>query len=143
MAIVGWVVAAVVAAVAAWGWVVAARRRREISERDEPLRELAQAREQVAALTASDDRTRRVLEAIPQGVVIAEADGEVVYRNAAATDFLTARHGDALVEAAIRELLDDALAGRSSDRVVELYGPPRRVLDVTAVPLSGMKQITA
>ena len=61
----------------------------------------------VARRQAVDGRTRleRALDAIPQAVLIADADGQVVMRNRVAAAFTDARHSDALVEAAIDELL--------------------------------------
>src|SRR4029079_7070783 len=62
--------------------------------------------------------------------------GQVLYRNLLAESFAGARHAEALAEQAINEALDGALAGREQVRTVELYGPPRRTLQITAVPLS-------
>src|SRR3954470_16212584 len=45
------------------------------------------------------------LDVIPQGIVLADGDGQVVFRNRVAGQFLTARHGEALVESAIREMV--------------------------------------
>jgi two-component system sensor histidine kinase SenX3 len=78
---------------------------------------------------------RGALDAIPLGVIIADRAGAVVHRNSAADRFLDARYGEALVEVAIRELIGDAVAGVRSTRSLELFGPPRRVLEVQAVPL--------
>jgi len=80
-------------------------------------------------------RLERALDAIPQGVVIVDRDGAVIVRNRIAEAFADARHGDALVGAAIDALLGEALAGDASDRTVELFGPPRRILELTATPL--------
>ena len=70
-----------------------------------------------------------------QGAVVADRDGNVVLRNAFAKSFVDARHGDALVEAAIRELIAHALRGGVTDREVELFGPPKRTILVHASPL--------
>ena len=52
------------------------------------------------------------LDAIPQGVLIADdARRRSSFRNRVAESFADARHGDALVEAAVDELLAEALAG--------------------------------
>ena len=79
----------------------------------------------------------RGLDAVPQGIVLCDADGGEIVRNAAAATFTAARHGDALVERAIEEELRAALAGSSSQRQLELFGPPARVLVITAEPLDG------
>lgn len=83
----------------------------------------------------SEARLRLSLDAITQGVVMADADGNVLYRNSYARQFTDARHGEALVEAAVAELLAEAAQGRAVEREVELFGPPRRCLFVSAMPL--------
>jgi two-component system sensor histidine kinase SenX3 len=85
--------------------------------------------------TVSVGRMAQALETIPQGVVICDENGEVTFRNQAATTFSSARHGDALVGAAIEEMLRKALDGDSDTRTLDLFGPPRRTLVVTATPL--------
>ena len=68
--------------------------------------------EEERAVRVTEDRLIRALDVIPQGVVLADRDGNVVFRNEPASDFFAARHCEALVEAAITELLADAVAGR-------------------------------
>ena len=75
------------------------------------------------------------LEALEVGVIIAEVDGEVVFRNRSATRPTGAIHADVLVEEAVQNLIADALAGRESRRVVDLVGPPRTVVVVDCDPL--------
>ena len=91
--------------------------------------------EQERAVRATEDRLIRALDVIPQGVVLADRDGKVVFHNEPASDFFAARHAEALVEAAISELIADAVDGASATRTLDLYGPPRRVLFLRAVPL--------
>jgi two-component system sensor histidine kinase SenX3 len=97
-----------------------------------------------AVAAASDRRSRAsraenrlswALGAIANGVVIFDERGEIVYRNDPAASFLAARHSDALVEEAITTMASDALRGRGGERELELFGPPRRILSVRAVPL--------
>ena len=85
--------------------------------------------------TVAAGRMAQALETIPQGVVICDDNGEVTFRNQAATMFSSARHGDALVGAAIEEMLHRALDGSGDTRTLDLFGPPRRTLVVTATPL--------
>src|SRR5690606_24484391 len=92
-------------------------------------------REQLEEARRDRLRLSRSLDAIPQGVVICDGEGQVVFHNAHGAQFSAARHGEALVEAAIRELLLDAAAGRPRVDTVELFGPPRRTMVITAVPL--------
>ncbi|MCY3634819.1 MAG: ATP-binding protein [bacterium] len=83
----------------------------------------------------SEARLRLSLDAITQGVVMADAEGNVLYLNSYARQFTEARHGEALVEAAVAELLAEAAQGGVAEREVELFGPPRRCLFVSAMPL--------
>ena len=87
------------------------------------------------AVRATEDRLIRALDVIPQGVVLADHDGKVVFHNEPASGFFAARHADALVEAAIADLIGEAVDGESGTRTLELYGPPRRALFLRAVPL--------
>ena len=90
-----------------------------------------------AATRVTADRLVGALDAIPQGIVLADAGGKVVFRNRIAAGFLTARHGDALVAPLIDELIASAVGGTASERTIELFGPPKRSLQLRAVPLDG------
>ncbi|MCB1258959.1 MAG: PAS domain-containing protein, partial [Acidimicrobiales bacterium] len=110
--------------------------RRRLAEADHAL--LAERRRiegAVAAERHAHDELARALDAIPEAVVIVDAAGEQRYANAAAGVLASARHGDALVAAAVQELVGEALAGERGQRHLDLYGPPRRHLVVTATPL--------
>jgi two-component system, OmpR family, sensor histidine kinase SenX3 len=97
---------------------------------------VAQAVERRSQVASAEDRFSWALGAIGHGVVIFDERGDVVYRNDPAASFLAARHSDALVEEAISILAADALRGRRVERELELFGPPRRILNVRAVPLA-------
>jgi two-component system sensor histidine kinase SenX3 len=87
-----------------------------------------------------DSRLRldRALGAIPEGVVVTDQQGAVVLRNAAADRFAEARHGDALVAAAVDELVAEVIdTGRAASRTLDLFGPPRRALVIDVAPLLG------
>lgn len=86
-------------------------------------------------------RLAEALDAIPVGVVVATETGEVVFRNEPAAEFHGARHGEALVEAAVGDLLAGAVGGRAGDQTLELFGPPRRTVVVTATPLSDGRRL--
>ena len=88
-----------------------------------------------AAVAEAENRLTWALGALAHGVVIFDDRGEIAYRNDPAASFLAARHSDALVEEAITTMASDALRGRGGERELELFGPPRRVLSVRAVPL--------
>jgi two-component system sensor histidine kinase SenX3 len=91
--------------------------------------------ERYGALIGDVTQLHQALAAIPQGVVLSDADGRIVYRNAVAAQFEGGRHGDALVEAAIEEVLADAGRGLPGHRTLDLFGPPRRTLVLTSLPL--------
>jgi two-component system sensor histidine kinase SenX3 len=75
---------------------------------------------------------------------VCDERGHVVYRNQLAAGFSGARHADVLAEQEVSALLDLALGGATERRTLELYGPPRRVLVITGLPLhDGHRQIGA
>jgi two-component system sensor histidine kinase SenX3 len=90
------------------------------------------ATEAVAESSADAIRLRRSLDTLPQGVVLCDENGTVVYRNARANALMTSRHGDALAAQAVTELLEDAWHDGTAERTLDLYGPPRRTLTVRA-----------
>ncbi len=102
---------------------------------DELERSAASEADRRARAAKAENRLAWALGAIANGVVIFDERGEIVYRNDSAASFLAARHSDALVEEAITTMASDALRGRSAERELELFGPPRRILNVRAVPL--------
>ena len=56
-------------------------------------------------------------------------------RSDAAERFTDPRHSDAIAAEVITELLDRARMGESARRELQLFGPPRQVLLVEALPL--------
>lgn len=85
--------------------------------------------------TAAETRMSLALRAIDHGIVLFDETGEMTFRNAQAKVFLGARYGDAVVESSIDELATRALEGHDSTRTLELFGPPRRTLVLSADPL--------
>ncbi|MBW3556143.1 MAG: two-component sensor histidine kinase [Actinobacteria bacterium] len=77
------------------------------------------------------------LDAVPLGVVITDRAGETLFRNQAADSLLGRRAADALALRAVSDLLSEAVAGRGASRPLDLYGPPRRTLVLSAVPVRG------
>lgn len=77
-------------------------------------------------------RLRRSLDTLTQGVVLCDENGTVIYRNGRANALMVSRHGDALAAQAVTELLQDAWHEGSAERILDLYGPPRRTLQVRA-----------
>ena len=92
----------------------------------------------------SEVRLASALGRIPQGVVVFDHHGTLAYRNAVAAGYLEARHGEALVEEAIVEQAELAAMAKESlpPRTIELFGPPRRALVLTATPLhQGLRRL--
>ncbi len=90
---------------------------------------------EVTRTGATEEQLLRALDVIPLGIVLADDRRTVVFRNKAASGFFAARHSEALVEAAITELISLAVAGTPETRTLDLYGPPRRALLLRSVPL--------
>jgi two-component system, OmpR family, sensor histidine kinase SenX3 len=95
----------------------------ELPERGGPLGDVE--RESLAGAVA----------AFEDGVVVVDAKGNEMMRNAAGERFHGARHAHALVEDALRTLLAPALRGERAQRELQLFGPPREVLLVRTAPL--------
>lgn len=88
-----------------------------------------------AATRVTADRLVGALDAVPQGIVLADAAGEIVFRNRVAASYLAARHGEALVGSLIADLVASVLRGRPATETIELFGPPRRTLQLRALPI--------
>jgi two-component system sensor histidine kinase SenX3 len=80
------------------------------------------------------DRLSQAVDEIEQGVIVCDAEGTDLFRNRVARTYLEARDGLVLVEAAVQELLAEALAGRSARREVDLFGPPAQSFVVSSYP---------
>lgn len=93
--------------------------------------------EPVAARAASPGLpVENVLEGHPTGVVVGDRTGRILFRNASARR-LEGTHAGVLLDAAIERHLALGRSGTHSDEIVEFYGPPRQVFDVTGRPLYG------
>jgi two-component system sensor histidine kinase SenX3 len=90
------------------------------------------ATEAVAEASSEAIRLRRALDTLPQAVLITDERGETVFRNNRAVALIGSRHGDAIAAQAVEELLSETPPGAQEERVLELYGPPRRTLVVRA-----------
>jgi two-component system sensor histidine kinase SenX3 len=84
----------------------------------------------------STARLHQALAAVPLGVAVSDAGGEIVFLNEPATQLVTLSPSGVLAEAAFRRLLARALGGTEEADTLELYGPPRRSLSITARPLA-------
>ena len=141
--------------VALSGWAIVllvvlqvARARRELRR----VREATHASEDVALVEAiaetereSADRVARAeavqhwllaaLDEATDAIVVVDRIGREIVRNAPARRFNGARHGQVLAQDAVDELLHTALEGVTSQRELQLYGPPRQVLQLRSFPL--------
>jgi two-component system sensor histidine kinase SenX3 len=88
------------------------------------------AAETVAESSSEAIRLRRALDTLPQAVLVTDERGDTVFRNSKAVALIGSRHGDAIAAQAVEELLAATAPGASEERVLELYGPPRRTLVV-------------
>ena len=125
----GLAVLAVLVLLARWAGLSRATRDRLERDAERAATERDEARQATTRLV-------RAIDAVPHGVVLWDDGGREVVRNAAAAAFVGARHGDALVESAVREGLRAALGGEPTSRELELFGPPRRALLLTAVSVA-------
>jgi two-component system sensor histidine kinase SenX3 len=99
-------------------------------------RALRQQREVIDAERRAVARMDRAVRAIPDGLVVVDEQGDIVFRNDVADEFAGGRHGDALIEAAVRQLVYEAVEqGQAGTRTLELFGPPRRTMVISARPL--------
>lgn len=90
------------------------------------------------------DRLREALARVPLGVVVCDESGAVIFQNDKASSLMESRHGDVIAARAVSELLAQAAAGVAEGRAVELFGPPRRSLTITASPLDdGVRAVGA
>ena len=82
--------------------------------------------------SANAERLRRSLEVLSVGLVLCDEVGTVVYRNAIAEELMSSRYGDALAAQAVTEVLAEGWRVGASERTLDIYGPPRRTLQLRA-----------
>jgi two-component system sensor histidine kinase SenX3 len=85
---------------------------------------------------SNEHRYLAALEAIPLGVVVVDAQQHPVFVNASAAWFRDGRHSEAVVAHTIERLITLSQAGGMHAETVQLYGPPRRRLHVTAAQIA-------
>lgn len=89
---------------------------------------------------ARADRLEEAFDHVNQGVVVCDERGRIVFRNPRAAAYMDARHSDALAERALTDLLRRSLGGQAHRKTLDLFGPPRRILRVTASPLADARR---
>jgi two-component system sensor histidine kinase SenX3 len=93
------------------------------------------AEDRVAHAEAVQHWMSAALDESTDAIVVVDRIGREIVRNAVARRFAAARTGEVLAEDALHDLLQDALAGRSSEREIQLYGPPRQVIQLRVFAL--------
>ena len=93
------------------------------------------AEERVAHAEAVQHWLHAALDEATDAIVVVDRIGREIVRNALARRFAGARTAEVLAVDALHELLQDALAGQSSEREVQLYGPPRQVIQLRVFAL--------
>jgi two-component system sensor histidine kinase SenX3 len=123
--------AAAGAVIAALTWLILMRRARHASTAaaDAPVGSAVEPE-------LSAPRWTDIADRLTLGVVIAGPSGRVHYRNPAA-DVYAGSHAGLLVDDTVERLLAGALAGQEERQNVDLYGPPRIAVVVSASPLPG------
>ena len=93
--------------------------------------------ESTDAEKAFAETLRDAVNSLTVGVVVADADGTVIFRNTLALGLTGAVHSDVLVDEAVEVHLSGALAGRTGRQIIDLFGPPRKIVAVFSSPLEG------
>ena len=83
----------------------------------------------------TERRYMTALESIDMGVVVVDENESVVFYNTSASWYREGRHSEAVVAQKIEDLIHSAVRGERVEQSVGLYGPPRRVLSVSALPI--------
>ena len=81
------------------------------------------------------ERLADAFRLVGHGIIVCDEIGDVVFRNDRADELVGDRLGEALATHAVQRLLAAAVAGESTSEQLELFGPPRRTLTVSAAPL--------
>ncbi len=89
----------------------------------------------VADARQAHERMMLALSIVPEGVVVCDESGHVVFRNPTAQQVLGPDQADPLVEEAVTRLLKQATEGMEGGETLDIYGPPRRTVSVRAYPL--------
>ena len=104
-------------------------------------RQLERAEDRRLSAETAARRVESSLDALRSGLVLCDRNGRVVAQNTAATQFLQARHGEALVTRVIKDLLEQARSGERVTTRVELHAEPRRSYEVEAGPVARENEI--
>ena len=89
----------------------------------------------ISEMSSASEIIRTSLDSLTVGVVVVSRLGDVLFRNRVASGMTGALHADVLVDEAIDVHLRGALSGETRSQVIELFGPPSRVVLVAAYPI--------
>jgi two-component system sensor histidine kinase SenX3 len=141
VAMVGWALAGVIS----WRLVLAQRQMRRVRDATHVAEDVSliegitettrESKDRVARAEAVQHWLLAALDEATDAIVVVDRIGREIVRNAPARRFSGARHGQVLAKDAVDELLSGALDGVTSQRELQLYGPPRQVLQLRAFPL--------
>ncbi len=109
-------------------------RGRQVDSRIRDLeRELAATQADLARAQTQRGRLAGALAACADAVVVVDADGVEVFRNAKAQRYRKPRGADSVVAKAINELARSARAGDPAEQEIELHGPPAQTVYLAGV----------
>ncbi len=88
----------------------------------------------VAAITDAELLTT-VIEAMPTGVLIVDGNGNELHRNEAMRQLGSDSQAQFLIAATANHLVRSALRGTARSQRLDLFGPPARVITISAAPI--------
>ena len=88
------------------------------------------ATEAVAEASSEAIRLRRSLDVLTQAIILCDEHGQPVFHNYQAIQLTKDAAGDPITTQAVDDLLKETAFGMEEERILELYGPPRRTLSV-------------
>ena len=141
VAVVGWLLVVLLARMASKGRQELREARRVAAIADDAdlpaaiADERRESDERIQQAEAITSWLRAALDEASDAIVVVDRIGREILRNGAARSLEGARPGEVLADDAIGELLAQAILGISSERELQLYGPPRQVLQIRAIPL--------
>ncbi len=80
----------------------------------------------------SESRLARSLDAMQQGVLIYDENCQVIFTNSKAKSLMKQDPGEEVALHAVNELVGLAASGIPGERTLDLYGPPRKTLNIRA-----------
>jgi len=96
-------------------------------------RALTEARGERVQLRNELSRLQATLDALPTAVIVVDDDGNLLGANEAAKPIVESQLSEALIGAAVAELIARARQEATATTAIELYGPPRRAMNLTAL----------